>query len=222
MLAVLLRMLLLGAVVFAGYAFWRYAQPDKRLQIPEAWTKEAQNTPWLAEVIELRQKIARKIIAGHAASGGDLLAEHEVALARLDVARRARLLEDAHTALGDAHAGPLLDREHAEDGSGDAYVHLGRLDRERAGIAAIGATPEERLAALELEAQRLLDGPRAGCGFVATDPSAGRADHERALGRVVDADDRAPVVTRRRRALRPLQDGAAQRLPVAVHHEHVA
>ena len=115
MLAVLLRMLLLGALVFAGYAFWRYAQPDKRLQIPEAWTEEAQNTPWLAEVIELRQKIARKIIAGHAASGGDLLAD-------VDRVMR-RLVEIADV------------EEHAEDLNGESGGRLkesmAKLEKER-------------------------------------------------------------------------------------------
>ncbi|MCO4772644.1 MAG: hypothetical protein KDA24_21610 [Deltaproteobacteria bacterium] len=129
MLVLLIRVVFFAAIVGAGVAFWRLIQPDKRLKIPSEWTKEAQGTPWLGEAIELRQKIAKRIIAGQAASGSDLLDDVDGVMRRLveiaDVEDHAEdLSADVGDRLNDSMAKLTAERQEALGWLTQAYAVL--------------------------------------------------------------------------------------------------
>jgi len=126
----LVRLLFFAVLVGAGVAFWRFLQPDKRLQIPAAWTQAAKTAPWLGEAIELRQKIAKQIItSGKKTSGAELLQDVDEVMARLvkiaDVEDHA---EELSSEVGDRLSGSvgrlLAERDEALAWLTEAYAVL--------------------------------------------------------------------------------------------------
>jgi hypothetical protein len=113
----LIRLLFFAVLVAAGVSFWRFLRPDRRLQLPAAWTAAARGSSWLGEAIELRQKIARAVIAGQGGSGQTLLADVDGVLGRLvEIAGVEDSAEGLAGAAGDRLSDSLakLEAERAE------------------------------------------------------------------------------------------------------------
>jgi|GEM_PF-5107582 len=117
MLMLLIRALFFLALVFAGVAFWRAMQPDKRLVVPSSWTAAARGVPWLADALALRGKIAKKIVGGNSASGEGLLADVDGVMSRLvEIADATAQAEELRGEVGDRLAESIarLKRERTQ------------------------------------------------------------------------------------------------------------
>lgn len=122
----LIRLLLLIALGFAGLTFWRSMQGNPLLRLPGEWKDEGAKTPVVASALKLRQSMARILVKGRAAHAGALLDDVDGVLARLvEMSALGRTLREESEAIGGdalSRVKPSLDKLEA-----DAQSALGWL-----------------------------------------------------------------------------------------------
>lgn len=101
----LIRFIIMLILVGGAVAAWRaLTQGDPRLRIPGRWTAAGEKHPWLKEVLELRQNIVRRVVAGQASHAEALVEDvDEVVEQLVDISR----VEDHLAGASDALRGRL-------------------------------------------------------------------------------------------------------------------
>jgi len=82
---VLIRFIILLILLGGGVAVWRSMQSggDRRLAVPDRWTRAAAKHAWLEQALELRQNIVERVAAGGASHADDLVADVDEVVERL-------------------------------------------------------------------------------------------------------------------------------------------